>query len=80
MFFGEERESNSCTIIPSLNIFSIIGAVIVIIGLYLLLWGKEDQQPEMKEKEQCSTKNEAHHEEPRMQKFTSDAEKFSAEP
>ncbi|WMV47979.1 hypothetical protein MTR67_041364 [Solanum verrucosum] len=59
---------------------SIIGAVIVIIGLYLLLWGKEDQQPEMKEKEQCSTTNEVHHEDLRMQKFTSDADKFSAEP
>ncbi|KAH0745708.1 hypothetical protein KY285_007365 [Solanum tuberosum] len=39
---------------------SIIGAVIVIIGLYLLLWGTEDPQPEMK--------NEA----PMMQIFTSD--------
>uniref|UniRef100_M1A663 WAT1-related protein n=1 Tax=Solanum tuberosum TaxID=4113 RepID=M1A663_SOLTU len=47
---------------------SIIGAVIVIIGLYLLLWGKEDPQPEMK------------NEDPMMQIFTSDADKFSAEP
>ncbi|KAF3615212.1 putative WAT1-related protein-like [Capsicum annuum] len=59
---------------------SIIGAVIVVIGLYLLLWGKEDPQPEMNEKEQCCTTDEVHHEDSRMQKFTSDADNFKAEP
>ncbi|XP_004237143.1 WAT1-related protein At2g39510-like [Solanum lycopersicum] len=42
---------------------SIIGAVIVITGLYLLLWGKEDPQPESEEQEQCCTT----HEDPMMQ-------------
>ncbi|KAH0682152.1 hypothetical protein KY289_019904 [Solanum tuberosum] len=36
---------------------SIIGAVIVIIGLYLLLWGKEDPQPELKERERAMLHN-----------------------
>lgn len=35
------------------GLYSILGAVIVIIGLYLLLWGKEeDQQVHSKEEEQ----------------------------
>ncbi|XP_060181300.1 WAT1-related protein At4g08300-like [Lycium barbarum] len=59
---------------------SIIGAIIVIIGLYLLLWGKEDQQPEMNEKDECRTTDEVHQEDLRMQKFTSDADKFNAAP
>lgn len=65
---------------PPFNIFSIIGAVIVIIGLYLLLWGKEDPQPEMNEKEICCTTNEVHHEDPRMQEFASDTDKLNTEP
>ena len=61
LFFG----SNSFTLYNTLlkNIFSIIGAVIVITGLYLLLWGKEDPQPESEEQEQCCTT----HEDPMMQ-------------
>ncbi|KAJ8547254.1 hypothetical protein K7X08_010840 [Anisodus acutangulus] len=58
----------------------IIGAVIVITGLYLLLWGKEDPRSEMNEKEKCRTTDEVYHEDPKMQKFTSDADQFSAEP
>ncbi|CAN4091153.1 unnamed protein product [Withania somnifera] len=59
---------------------SIIGAVIVIIGLYMLLWGKEDPQPEMNEKEQCCTTNGAHYKDPQTQKFTSGASKSNEEP
>ncbi|XP_049395341.1 WAT1-related protein At4g08300-like [Solanum stenotomum] len=53
---------------------SIIGAIIVIVGLYLLLWGKEDPKSERKDEEKCcTTKKELHHEDDMMQKFTSDA-------
>ncbi|KAK6793214.1 hypothetical protein RDI58_006667 [Solanum bulbocastanum] len=53
---------------------SIIGAIIVIVGLYLLLWGKEDPKSERKDEEKCcTTKIELHHEDNMMQKFTSDA-------
>uniref|UniRef100_M1CNG4 WAT1-related protein n=1 Tax=Solanum tuberosum TaxID=4113 RepID=M1CNG4_SOLTU len=53
---------------------SIIGAIIVIVGLYLLLWGKEDPKSERKDEEKCCTiKKELHHEDNMMQKFTSDA-------
>lgn len=52
----------------------IIGAIIVIVGLYLLLWGKEDPKSERKDEEKCcTTKKELHHEDNMMQKFTSDA-------
>ncbi|TMW82553.1 hypothetical protein EJD97_005639 [Solanum chilense] len=52
----------------------IIGAIIVIFGLYLLLWGKEDPKSEKKDEEKCcTTKKELHDEDNMMQKFTSDA-------
>ena len=35
--------------------FSLLGGVIVIIGLYLLLWGKERDQPYIKTQEQPSS-------------------------
>lgn len=41
--------------------FSIIGAIIVIVGLYLLLWGKEgDEEVETKSKAQSSKTYEEH--------------------
>ncbi|KAH0691365.1 hypothetical protein KY289_018723 [Solanum tuberosum] len=53
---------------------SIIGAIIVIVGLYLLLWGKENPKSERKDEEKCcTTKKELHHEDDTMKEFTSDA-------
>ncbi|MCD9559951.1 hypothetical protein HAX54_018330 [Datura stramonium] len=53
-----------------LHMGSIIGAIIVIVGLYLLLWGKEDPKSERKDEEKCCTTKRENHEDNMMQKFT----------
>ncbi|XP_075098554.1 WAT1-related protein At5g07050-like [Nicotiana tabacum] len=59
---------------------SIIGAVIVIVGLYLLLWGKEDPKSERNDEEKCSTIKREQHEDHMMPKLASNANDFKAKP
>ncbi|KAM3393813.1 WAT1-related protein like [Capsicum galapagoense] len=48
---------------------SIIGAIIVIVGLYLVLWGKEDPKSQRKDEEKCCTTKIEHQEDNMMKKF-----------
>ncbi|CAK9175031.1 unnamed protein product [Ilex paraguariensis] len=62
-----------------LYVGSIIGGVIVIVGLYLLLWGKErDKDVQVKPEEQAYTTNEEH-EDLQIKVFTSTAKDLKGE-
>ncbi|CAN4091845.1 unnamed protein product [Withania somnifera] len=56
-----------------LHMGSIIGAIIIIVGLYLLLWGKEDPKSEKKDEQKCCITKREQHEDNMMQNFTLDA-------
>ncbi|XP_057488991.1 WAT1-related protein At2g39510-like [Actinidia eriantha] len=58
---------------------SILGGVVVIVGLYLLLWGKEGDQEQTELKEQSSSPSEEQ-KDPKVLIFTSDGKDMKEEP
>ncbi|KAK3041325.1 hypothetical protein RJ639_002306 [Escallonia herrerae] len=59
---------------------SILGGVIVIIGLYLLLWGKEGDQDIRTKMTEQTDMNYEEHEDPKTQTFSSTAKHMKEEP